>query len=589
MESLNISSNALFSLVFMETTVDIKAEHKKVREHCGFFPLDSWNLVQAIGADIFTYFQTQTTNDICQLAKGQGQNSAIVDRQARLIAPFSVHRNGEDSIIFLLESRIKEKFIKHIDTYLFREDVTIKPLNHRLLALQGPKSSLILENLIQGTHLPEKQNSIATFKYQGDEVLAINKSLTGEEGYILACDSSLRKKLIAGFEKADDDKLAPVPVSPETFEVLRVEAGIPLFNKDMDEKNILPETGLEHSSVNYNKGCYIGQEVIARIKTYGAPSVALMGLIIEEDFPPPHNGIIKLNKKKIGTIKSTAFSYSFGKNIALAYLQKEHRSPDVEMNVTIDDQPYKIKTSLLPFYQPQTRKDHSKRLMDQALKIYKDEEDLEKPIRLLREAIALDPKHANAYEALGVFLSQQGKLEEAIALMKRLVEIDPTEIMAHSNLSVYYMKQGRIEDAELEKGEATALEFERIVAQNLDKKKKEKKDAADKKERERMVGMFEQVLEIDPIDQVANFGLGSIYLETGQYEKALPPLRIVIKENRDYSAAYLLLGKNLEKLSRKKEAIEVYHQGIAAASKKGDLMPLKDMQNRLNQLLHSEG
>jgi len=571
----------------METTVDIKEEHKKVREHCGFFPLDSWNLVQTVGKDIFTYFQTQTTNDILQLAEGQGQNSAIVDRKARLIASFSIHRNAEYSVIFLLESQIKEKFIKHLGTYLFREDVNIEPLNHSLLALQGPKSAMILENLVEGIHLPEKQNCITTFQYQGNEVLAINKSLTGEEGYILACSSSLREKFIAGFEEADD-KLAPVPVSPETFEVLRIEAGIPLFNKDINEKNILPETGLEHSSVNYNKGCYIGQEVIARIKTYGAPSVALMGLIVEGDSLPPHDGVIKLSQKKIGTIKSTTFSPSLEKNIALAYLQKEHRSPDVEMEVTINDQPFKIKTSLLPFYQPQTRKDHSKRLMDQALNIYKEEEDLDKPISLLREAIALDPKHANAYEALGVFLSQQGKLEEAIALMKRLVEIDPAEIMAHSNLSVYYMKQGRIEDAELEKGEATALEFEKLVAQNMAKKKKEKREATDKKERERMIGMFEQVLEIDPVDQVANFGLGSIYLETEQYEKALPPLRIVIKENKDYSAAYLLLGKNLEKLSRKKETIEVYRQGIAAASKKGDLMPLKDMQSRLNQLLHSE-
>jgi folate-binding protein YgfZ len=583
---LNIFSNALFSLVFMETTVDIKAEHKKVREHCGFFPLDSWSLVQASGTDIFTFLQSQTTNDILQLSMGQGQNSAIVDRKARLIAPFSIHRNGEHSVVFLLESQIREKFIKHLTTYLFREDVKVEPLTHSLLALQGPKSAMILENRVQGIQLPEKQNSIVTFDYQGNQVLAINKSLTGEEGYILACDSSLREKYIAEFEKADG-KLAPVPVNPETFEVLRVEAGIPLFNKDMDEKNILPETGLEHSSVNYNKGCYIGQEVIARIKTYGAPSVALMGLIFEGDCLPPHDGIIKLNNKKIGTLKSAVFSPSLEKNIALAYLQKEHRSPDIEMEITINDQPYKVKTNLLPFYQPQTRKDHSKRLMDQALQIYKDEEDLEKPISLLREAIALDPKHANAYEALGVFLSNQGKLDEAIALMKRLVEIDPTEIMAHSNLSVYYMKQGRIEEAELEKGEATAIEFERLVAQNLDKKKKEKREAADKKERERMVGMFEQVLEIDPVDQVANFGLGSIYLETGQYEKALPPLRIVIQENKDYSAAYLLLGKNLEKLSRNEEAIEVYRQGIAAASKKGDLMPLKDMQSRLNQLLHS--
>ena len=210
--------------------------------------------------------------------------------------------------------------------------------------------------------------------------------MTGEEGYILACNFSLREKLIAGFEAADD-KLAPIQISPETFEVLRIEAGIPLFNKDMNEKNILPETGLEHSFVNYNKGCYIGQEVIARIKTYGAPSVALMGLFFEGDPLPPQDGVILLGKKKIGSIKSTTFSPSLGKNIALAYLQKEHRSPDVKMEVTINDQPYKITTSLIPFYQPQTRKDHSKRLLDQALKIFKEEEDLEKPIRLLREAI----------------------------------------------------------------------------------------------------------------------------------------------------------------------------------------------------------
>jgi folate-binding protein YgfZ len=570
----------------METTVDIKAEHKRVREHCGFFPLDSWSLVQAVGEDIFTYFQSQTTNDILQLALGQGQNSAIVDRKARLIASFSIHRNGDHSVVFLLESRIREKFIQHLDTYLFREDVNITPLKHSLLALQGPKSAIILDNLAPGAQLPEKENAITTFQYLNNEVLVINKSLTGEEGYILALDSSLREKMIADFRNFDDN-LSPVPISPETFEILRVEAGIPLFNKDMDEKNILPETGLEHSSVNYNKGCYIGQEVIARIKTYGAPSVALMGLILEGDSLPPHDGVIKLGNKKIGAIKSTAFSPSLEKIIALAYIQKEHRSPDVEMEVEINDQPFKLKTCLLPFYQPQTRKDHSKRLLDRALKIYKDEEDLDEPISLLREAIAMDPKHANAYEALGVFLSQQNKLDEAIALMKRLVEIDPSEIMAHSNLSVYYMKQGRIEEAELEKGEATAIEFERLVEQNLAKKKKEKRDEADKKERERMVGMFEQVLEIDPVDQVANFGLGSIYLETEQYEKALPPLKIVIRENKDYSAAYLLLGKNLEKLSRHEEAIETYRAGIAAASKKGDLMPLKDMQNRLNQLLHS--
>ena len=159
--------------------------------------------------------------------------------------------------------------------------------------------------------------------------------------------------------------------------------------------------------------------------------------------------------------------------------------------------------------------------------------------------------------------------------------------MARTNLSVYYMKQGRIEDAEIEKGEATALQFEQLIEKNMAKKLKKKEAELKKKEMEDRVGMFKKVLEIDPKDQVANFGLGSIYLETGRYQEGREPLKTVIEEYQDYSAAYLLLGKTWEKLSNQEEAIETYKKGIAAASKKGDLMPLKDMQNRMNQLLHS--
>jgi tetratricopeptide (TPR) repeat protein len=99
--------------------------------------------------------------------------------------------------------------------------------------------------------------------------------------------------------------------------------------------------------------------------------------------------------------------------------------------------------------------------------------------------------------------------------------------------------------------------------------------------------MFHKVLEIDPVDQVANFGLGSIYLDIAKYEEAVGPLQTVVEHYQDHSAAYLALGKALEKLERREEAAEVYKKGIEAASKKGDLMPLRDMQNRLNQILQS--
>ena len=568
----------------LSMTYEFQTEVEQVRNHCGYFLLKDWCVISAKGKETFSFLQSQTTNDVLQIQIGQGQNSAVTDRQARLIANFSIHRVGEDEAFILIETSLKEILLNHLESYHFREEVEFSTLDGQLMAIQGPKSSLILEKVFNQKNLLEKPNDILKLTLGKHQVNLIIKSLTGEEGQILCFPNELECELTQLILKNDPP---PIRVHEAAREVLRIEAGIPIYNKDMDKKNILPETGLEHTSVSYNKGCYTGQEVIARIKTYGAPNFALMGLTVEGVITPPYNGTLKLENKKIGTIKSSIRSVMLDQVITLAYIHKEHRSPDIEMEATIDEKPFKVKTCLLPFYQAQTRKDHSNKLLHQALQIYKKKDGLDQPISLLRESIELDPKNADAYEALGVFLSKQDKLDEAISLMKRLVEINPQEIMAHTNLSVYYMKQGRIEDAENEKAEATALQFEKAIETNMAKKLKKKEQEQKKKEMEERVGMFKQVLEIDPQDQVANFGLGSIYLETGRYEEGLQPLKTVIEAYRDYSAAYLLLGKTWEKLSNKEKAIETYKQGIAVASKKGDLMPLKDMQNRMNQLLQA--
>ena len=571
----------------METTLSSQENHRYLREKAGYFFLKDLCLISAEGSDLFSYLQTQTTNDVNELKPGQGQNNAIVDRKARVISTFSLHRTGEESAVILVETQQKENLLDHLNSFLFREDVTLTLSNHFVLALQGPKSQEIIKIFTRSDDsIPEKPNDICRFTFEGLPALAIAKSLTGEEGCVLVFQTESENPITKKLLEFEQQNLL-THIDPHAQEVFRIESGIPSYGKDINDKNILPETGLDHSSVSYNKGCYIGQEVIARIKTYGAPNFALMGLIIEGDTLPLHDDEIKLNSKKLGVIKSSIFSYSLQKNISLAYIQKDHRSPDINLDVTIDNKPYKVRTCLLPFYQPQTRKDRSKVLQDKALKLYQSQDDLNQPITLLREAIELDPQNATAYEALGVFLSKQNKLDEAIALMKRLVEINPEEIMAHSNLSVYYMQQGRIEDAEREKGEATALQFDKAIAENMAKKTTADKVKQDLAEREQKISMFKQVLEIDPVDQVANFGLGSVYHDLKRYDEALPPLQTVVKEYKDYSAAYVLLGKTMEKLSRQDEAIQTYREGIAVASKKGDLMPLKEMQQKLNQLLHS--
>jgi len=569
----------------MVSTLTFLDEHRQLRESCGYFPVDNRCLVRAQGKETFSFLQTQVTNDVIQLKVEEGQDNALTDRKARLLANFSLHKESEDSALLLVEKSQKEILIETLETYHFREDIHFEEPEDlgALLAIQGPKSALLLERLTGKIYSLLKPNMLVPAQVDGHDVRVLCKSLTGDDGYFLAFQPSLTEPITTRVLETGSE-FGILPIREETQDILRVEAGIPVFGRDMNSSQILPETGLEHTSVSYHKGCYIGQEVIARVKTYGAPAFALMGLIWDGEELPDFDGEIKMQNRKIGTVKSSLFSPSLDKVISLAYIQKEYRSPDQTYSVTVNGAPREARTTLLPFYQPMARSDRARELHQQALGIFKDEVDLETPIALLREAIALDPKFAEGYEALGVMLSKQNKLDEAIALMKRLAEIDPQEIMAHTNLSIYYMQQGRIEEAELEKAEATAIQFEKLVEESQAQKARETKAQEDREEQKRQIGMFLEVLEIDPIDQVANFGLGSIYLDQERFSEALPPLRRVVENYPDYSAAYLILGKTLEKLEQKEDAAEVYRKGIATASKKGDLMPLREMQTRLNQI-----
>jgi folate-binding protein YgfZ len=570
----------------MTQDTSLDTEYWRVRETCAYFWMETWQIGAVEGEDAFSFLQTQTTNDCLAPKTGEGCANAIVTRKGNLRGTFTLYKTGDHEGFLLMERNQADQVIEALEEFHFREALTFtrEVPGLCLLGLQGPKTPALINEATGQIHLDFKTSEIREISVQGHKVWALEKSLTGETGLVLAFEESARSQVFEAIEEAGKST-GFGPVSYEALETLRVEAGLPVFGLDMDEKMLLPETGLEHTAVSYHKGCYTGQEVIARLKTYGAPSFALMGITLEEGATEiQHNAEMKLGNKRLGVVKTGAYSPSLGRNIALAYIQKDYRSPDQVLEITVDGKPQKITTALLPFYQPVSNLTRAEELHGQAMEIYKKEDNLDRPIALLREAIALAPKFALGYEALGVLLSKQNKLDEAIALMKRLVEIDPGEIMAHSNLSVYYMQQGRIEEAEAEKGEATAIQFEKIIEEKQKEKALQAQSKEQEAERERQVGMFKQVLEIDPVDQVANFGLGTIFFEKGLYDEALGPLETVVANFKDYSAAYLALGKTLEKLARKDEAAEVYKKGIAAASKKGDLMPLRDMQNRLNKL-----
>lgn len=566
-----------------------------VRNHTGVWLRDDHTFIRFIGTDVASWMQSQITNDVVCLETGQGCRAALLDRHGRLQAHFTVHR-WEDEYWMLVEKQQSARLLEQLDAHLFIEDVFIDETGGEVdqVVIQGPRtlgylaSLLDTEEGIASELLPQEPFGCHPIELLGREVLAFRISLTGEDGYIFVLERGQSGGLLdALLERAGDFTIGTI--GSDAQETLRIEAGMPRYGIDMDDTNVISETTLERDAISYEKGCYLGQEVVARLKTYGSPKQALMGLSFEASAQPPEpGGAIVVDDKKIGRITSVTYSPTLDAPIGLAYLNRDHRVPNSTLAFTTEraDATYTARVVVLPFYAPPERADRALALYDEALTRFQkdiDDEDVS-AIPLLKEAILLQPAFEDAYEVLGVILNRHHRVDEAIHYMKVLERLNPDCLMAHTNLSVFYVAKGMIDEAEQEKAKAAVLGIQNASNERQAQDMAEAERHRIEEEATERIAMFKEVLDIDPDDPVATYGLGKAHIQLHQYEEAVPYLFHATEVQKDYSAAYLDLGKCHEFLDHPAEAIATYHQGIAIASRKGDLMPLREMERRLKAL-----
>ena len=566
-----------------------------VRNQTGVWLRDDYTFIRFTGADVAPWMQSQITNDVVQLETGQGCRAALLDRHGRLQAHFTVHR-WEDEYWMLVEKQQTARLLEQLDAHLFIEDVTIEETGGEVdqVVIQGPRalgylaSLLDTEEGIASELLPQEAFGCHPIELLGREVLAFRVSLTGEDGYVFVLELGEGEGLLdALIKRAGEFTIGAV--GPDAQETLRIEAGIPRYGVDMDDSNVISETTLERDAISFEKGCYLGQEVVARLKTYGSPKKALMGLQFDlgAQLPEPGSDIVA-DKKKIGRITSVASSPTLDAPIALAYLGRDHRVPDatIAFNTEHSNTEHTARVVVLPFYAPPDRADRALALYDEALTRF--QEDLDdadaSAIPLLKEAILLQPAFEDAYEVLGVILNRHQRVDEAIHYMKVLERLNPDCLMAHTNLSVFYVAKGMIDEAEQEKAKAAVLGIQKASNDRQAQDMAEAERRRIEEEAAERIAMFKEVLDIDPDDPVATYGLGKAHIQLHQYEEAVPYLFHATEVQKDYSAAYLDLGKCHEFLDHADDAIATYKEGIAIASRKGDLMPLREMERRLKIL-----
>lgn len=572
---------------------------RAVRECAGLWHRDDCTFIRFEGNDVASWLQTQTSNDVLKLNSGDGHANARLDRKGRLQAHFTLHR-WEDEYWLLIERQQAPTLLEQLDAHLFLEDVRMEDAGDSLcqIAIQGPRTRAFLASLldtsagIASDQLPTRMYGCQPLELMGIQVLAFCISLAGEDGMVLVVQSDDANALSEGLHEKLRE-FGGCRVDGEAQEILRIEAGLPRFGVDMDSTNRIPETTLEREAVSYEKGCYLGQEVVAKLRAYSSVKQALVGLVLDEgDAPPALNSPLFVDSRQAGVAKSGVFSPTLGAPVCLVYLDRDHRTPGERLAFSLQPGgPVRSgRVVVLPFHEPQDPEGRARSLYHRALEVFEqDAEDTDTAaIELLKEAVLVAPEFEDAYEALGVILNRHHRVDEAIHFMKILEGLNPDSVMVHTNLSVFYVAKGMIEEAEEEKAKAAVLQMKAARDANQAEQMAAAERERIRQEAAERIRMFEEVLEIDPEDALATFGMGMAYMQLGEYERALPFLDRATRVQKDYSVAFLNLGKCQEYLDRKSEAIEAYRAGIRAAGRKGDLMPMREMERRLKSLEGSE-
>lgn len=535
--------------------------------------------VRISGADATRFLQSQTTNDINRLESSQSQRSCLLDRKARVVSSFRIYRRQEDYVA-IMESSQKDLFLSHLDKFRFADKIEFVELPEasKAIHIEGQLSRLVIKNSLDKTPNSDLfEHDYFSTMINEEKVDVYRTSLYGEEGFLSFGSGDSFK---AHLEQVARDR-GLSRLEPELLETGRIEAGIIKFNTDYDTNSLLPETGLESSSVSYDKGCFQGQEVLARVRSHGAPTKALVGLCFDAAGKtiPEHNQELSINEETVGWIKSFTHSEFLKSDLAIVLMKRDFREPDKEYQFRSNGEEFHGKVVLLPFYQSPPVASIARELYEKALAVFAEEDENEdSSIQLLRQAISYDPLFEDAYESLGVILSKRDKLDEAIETMLHLVELNADSVMAHTNLSVFYLEKGWKEKAEEEKAISTTIQMLKLARSSKEDSEKEKQKAKRLSEIKERLSMFEEVLEIDSEDFLANYGKGSCLVEMESFKEAVQYLEKALSIKPDHSQAYLELSKAHKALGEMDQYEKVLEEGISVAARRGDMEPLKKMQ-----------
>jgi folate-binding protein YgfZ len=298
-------------------------EYERLRESAGLADRSARGKLRLTGAEAADYLQGQITNDIAGLAPGSGCYAALLTHKGKMVADMRVLR-GEDFVWVDTEPGALGALVRNASMYSIGRDVRHEDVTgaYSILSLLGPQAREALD-----AAPPDEEHAF----------------VAGEHGLYVATDSGVDVICPAADAAAVREALSVEEVSEEAAELLRIESGRPRFGIDVGSDTIPQEAGLNERAVSFTKGCYVGQETVARLHYKGKPNRHLRGIRLTA--PAATGDEVTLGDRVLGEVGSTAVSPVHGP-IALAVLRREAEPGDL---VHVGHAGVDGKVAVLPF------------------------------------------------------------------------------------------------------------------------------------------------------------------------------------------------------------------------------------------------
>jgi folate-binding protein YgfZ len=291
-----------------------------LRNRAAWMDLSARGKIKLTGEDRARLLHAMTTNHIQQLTPGTGCYAFFLNDKGRVLADANVLCRP-DYFLLDVEPETRDPLYQHLDRFIIADDVTIEDASDSIsnIAVEGPQATGVMQRA--GAPIPDAEYSSLD---RGGSVVA-RLSSTGSPGFFIFIPASEKEALISRLEAAGAE-----PADAEAARVVRLEHGKPRYSEDISDRFLAHEANQPHA-LHFSKGCYLGQEIVERVRSRGQIHRVMMPLILDATEAPEPGAKLHIGSLSAAEITSAAYSPALDKVVALAYVRTEHARPHEQM------------------------------------------------------------------------------------------------------------------------------------------------------------------------------------------------------------------------------------------------------------------